>query len=102
MNKVLTHLKIGTGCLLFGFVTSSFWGGYSCNSGIRTFGDRVQLGFIWIILSTAKLGRLTIDPLRTKIYNVWPLALLICIASAILVYLLRTLKSRSMVAKLGA
>ena len=99
MTKVLTHLKIGIGCLIFGFVFSSFWGGFSCNTGTKTFGDRIQLGIIWIFLSTAKLGRLTIDPLRTKIYNVWPIALLICIGSAVLVYLLRALKARPKVAK---
>ena len=95
MNKVATHLKIAIGCLAFGFVASSFWGGYSCASAVRTFGDRIQLGLIWIGLSVAKLGRLTTDPLRTKVYNVWPLALLICFGSAAAIYLLLAYKKRA-------
>jgi hypothetical protein len=95
MTKLATHLKISIGCLLFGFVASSFWGGYSCTTTAKSFGDRIQLGLTWILLSFAKLGRLTTDPLRTKVYNVWPLALLIGFGSATLVYLLLAYKKKS-------
>jgi len=95
MNKLATHLKIAIGCLIFGFVASSFWGGYSCAGAVKTVGDRIQLGLIWIVLSAAKLGRLTTDPLRTRVYNVWPLALLICFGSAAAIYLLLAYKKRS-------
>ncbi len=94
MKNLATHLKIAIGCLIFGFITSSFWGGFSCVTGIKTFGDRIQLGLIWILLSAAKLGRLTIDPLRTKLYNVWPLALVITLVTEILVYLFMARKKK--------
>ena len=95
MNQLATHLKISIGCLIFGFVVSSFWGGFSCAGAEKTFGDRIQLGLIWIVLSSAKLGRLTTDPLRTKVYNVWPLALVLCIGSAVVVYLFLAYKKRA-------
>ncbi len=95
MKPFLRHLRTALICLAFGFAASSFWGGFSCDTTIKTMGDRIQLGLIWIALSVAKLGRITTNPLRTNVYNAWPLALIVGFVLFALVYSFQRYKKRN-------
>jgi len=72
----LRRLLLAAGLALpLGFMASAFWGGFTCPTGVKTFGDRVFLGLVWILLGIAKLGRLTVDPAGRTVVNLWPRAL---------------------------